>query len=143
MKKFLWIFATIIVIIMSIIYGYFTFKHKSDIIISNNIEYERYLNQEVYGGDLATIINKIVDNNTKYNIEKDNKGKYIEDDENSIKLDIKILDNETMYDAETIYYGKIENFVKFYNTVQFKCTDIKYHPKTGKVRYLYFEQISY
>ena len=142
MKKIIWTFIAIAIIVLSILYGYFTYKKNSDTILSQNAEYERYLNKEIYGADLATIINKVIDNNETYAIDKDNKGKYIDDNKNSIKMDIKIIDNETIYDVETIYNGEVENFIRFYNTVKFKCTDIKYHKETHKVKYLLFEQIS-
>ena len=40
-----------------------------------NVEFESYYNQEIYGGDLTTIINKAVDNNISNGVEKNNKGK--------------------------------------------------------------------
>ncbi|MBR3249653.1 MAG: hypothetical protein IKF83_03020 [Clostridia bacterium] len=142
MKKIIWIFIAIAIIVLSFLYGYFTYKKNSDTILSQNAEYERYLNKEIYGADLATIINKVIDNNETYAIDKDNKGKYIDDNKNSIKLDVKIIDNNTIYDVETIYNGGVENFIRFYNTIKFKCVDIKYHKETQKVKYLLFEQIS-
>ena len=142
MKKIIWIFIAIAIIVLSFLYGYFTYKKNSDTILSQNTEYERYLNKEIYGADLATIINKVIDNNETYAIDKDNKGKYIDDNKNSIKLDVKIIDNNTIYDVETIYNGGVENFIRFYNTIKFKCVDIKYHKETQKVKYLLFEQIS-
>lgn len=142
MKKIIWTFIAIAIIVLSILYGYFTYKKNSDTILLQNAEYESYLNKEIYGADLATIINKVIDNNETYAIDKDNKGKYIDDNKNSIKLDIKIIDNNTIYDVETIYSGGVDNFVRFFNTIKFKCTDIKYHKETQKVRYLLFEQIS-
>ena len=59
-----------------------------------------------------------------------------------MKMDIKFIDNDTIYNIETIYNSGIENFVKNYNTIQFKCTNIQYHEQTHKVKYLFFEQIS-
>lgn len=141
MKKFIAIFIAIVIIIISALYGYFTYKQNSNSIIKENAEFEYYYNKEIYGADLATIINKIIDNNEKNNIEKDNKGKYIDDNKTSKKMDIKITDNNTIYDIETIYSGGIDRFVKNFNTVQFKCTDIKYH-SNKKIKYVYFEQIS-
>ena len=42
-----------------------------------NRQFESYANQEIYGAELATIINKAVDNNQNNEVAKDDKGKYI------------------------------------------------------------------
>ena len=142
MKKFIGIFIAVVVIILSLLYGYFTYKNNSNSILKQNAEYEKYLNQEIDGTELATIINKIMDSNETNTIDKDIKGKYIDNNLSSIKMDILITDNETLYDAETIYRGGIENFVKNFNIIKFKCTEIKYHETTKKVKYLLFTQIT-
>lgn len=143
MKKIIGIFIAVVVIILSLLYGYFTYKNNSNSILKQNAEYEKYLNQEIDGTELATVINRVIDNNEKNAIDKDIKGKYIDDNLDTIKMDILITDNETLYDAETIYRGGIENFVKNFNTIKFKCTEIKYHETTKKVKYLLFAQITY
>ena len=142
MKKIIGIFIAVLVIILSLLYGYFTYTKNSNSILEQNAEFEKYLNQEINGTDLATIINRVIDNNEKNAIDKDIKGKYIDDNLDTIKMDILITDNETLYDAETIYRGGIENFVKNFNIIKFKCTEIKYHETTKKVKYLLFTQIT-
>ena len=142
MKKIIGIFIAVAVVILSLFYGYFTYTKNNNSIIKQNAEYESYLNKEIYGADLATVMNKVIDNNETNAIDKDNKGKYIENNINSIKMDIKIIDNDTVYDVETIQRGGIENFVKNFNTVKFKCTNIQYHENTKKIKYLLFEQIT-
>lgn len=142
MKKYVIAFIVIVIAIVSGLYGYFTYKQSDNAILKENAEYEYYYNKEIYGAELATIINKAINNNENNKVEKNNKGKYIENEENSIKIDIKIIDNDTIYDAETIYSGGIDKFVQNYNTVQFKCVNINYHPNTNRIKYLYFEQIT-
>ena len=83
-----------------------------------------------------------IDNNKKNGVQQDEKGIYINNQENSINIQIEITDNDTLYDMETLYNGGMENFVKYYNKIKFKCTKIEYHPKTKRISYLYFEQIS-
>ena len=73
---------------------------------------------------------------------KNKKGKFIDNDKNSINIDIKMLDTEETYNMETLYNGGIEKFVQYYNKIKFKCTDIKYHKTTNKVKYMLFEQIT-
>ena len=106
------------------------------------MEFESYLNQEIYGNDLATVINRAVDNNSKNNVEKTNKGIYIDNEANSISIEIKFTDNDSVYKMETLYNSGMQNFINYYNRIKFKCTDIKYHNSTKKVKYMLFEQIT-
>lgn len=142
MKRFILIFIAIVIAIIAILYGYFTYNLSSNNIKKSNAEYEYYYNKEIFGAELATVINKAIDSNENYKIEKDNKGKYIDNNKNSIKIDIKITDNNTVYDMETLYGGGIDRFVQNFNAIKFKCVNIKYHTDTGRVKYMIFEQIT-
>ena len=94
-----------------------------------------------YGIDLASVINKAVDKNTKNGIAKDEKGFFIQNDENSIEIEIYIKDNETTYKMESFYNSGTDQFLVYYGNIQFKCSKIEYHEKTGRVSYLLFEQL--
>ena len=142
MKKFIIIFITIVIVILALIYGYFTYNDNIKTIKQENAIYEEYYQKEIYGADLATVINKAINSNETNYIEKDNKGAYIENNTNSIKIDIHILDNDTTYNMETFYNNGIDKFVENYNIIQFKCTSIEYHNQTGKIKYMLFEQIT-
>lgn len=142
MKKFIIIFITIVIVILALIYGYFTYNDNIKTIKQENAVYEEYYQKEIYGADLATVINKAINSNETNYIEKDNKGAYIENNTNSIKIDIHILDNDTTYNMETFYNNGIDKFVENYNIIQFKCTSIEYHDQTGKIKYMLFEQIT-
>ena len=91
---------------------------------------------------MTTIINKAVDNNKNNDVPKDDKGKYINNNTNSIQIQIKMLDNEKIYAMETLYHGGMDKFVQYYNEIKFKCTNIEYHTVTNKVKYMLFEQIT-
>ena len=83
------------------------------------MQFESYYNQEIYGTDLATIINKAVDSNKNNEIQKDNKGKYINNDKDSINIDIKMLDdNGTIYSMEKIFNGGTSTFVQYYSQIK-------------------------
>ena len=110
-------------------------------VIKENEEYEKYKDQEVYGIDLATLINKAVDKNEKNNIPKDDKNLYIQNDENSIEIEIYIEDNETTYKMKVFYNSGTEQFIQYYGDIKFKCSKIEYHEKTGKIKYILFEQL--
>ena len=74
--------------------------------------------------------------------QRNNKGIYLNNDKNSISIEIKMLDDDSIYQMETIYNGGIQNFVNYYSDIKFKCVEIKYHSATNKVKYLLFEQIT-
>ena len=142
MKKIIiLILVLIICIIISFLSAYNTFQNEKNSIIKFNKEYEYYYNKEIYGVELATIINKIINNNNTYNIQKE-KGSYKEDGQNSIKLDIYIIDSDETYSVEKIYSLGTERFIQNFSSAKFKCTKIEYHNKSKKVKYIYFEQTS-
>ena len=141
MKK-IFIFVTIIIVIICIIaFQYNSYKRNQNAIASENSEFDQYLDKEVYGIDLATIINKSVDKNEKNKISKDEKGFFIENDVNSIKVQIYIKENEKTYEMEQIYKQGTEQFVQFFINEKFKCSKVEYHKKTGRIKYMLFEQI--
>lgn len=142
MKKLAIFFLIIIVIIVGISYIYLNYKANYYQAKKENNQFESYYNQEFYGADVVTIINKAIDNNLTNAVGRDNKGKFIENDTNSIKIDIKMIDNDTIYDMETLYAGGMDKFVQYYNQIKFKCTKIEYHSTNGKVKYLFIEQIT-
>lgn len=142
MKKLAIFFLVIIIIIVGISYMYLNYKAQINTAQRENRQLESYNGQEIYGTELTTIINKAFDNNTKNEIEKDGKGKYINNDQNSIQIDIKMLDNEKTYSMENIYNSGMDKFVQYYSEIKFKCTNIEYHKTTKKIKYMLFEQIT-
>lgn len=142
MKKIVIFFTIIVIMVAGIYYMYLNYKVNFNTTKKANLEFENYLNQEIYGNDLATVINRAVDNNSKNNVEKTNKGIYIDNEANSISIEIKFTDNDSVYKMETLYNSGMQNFINYYNRIKFKCTDIKYHNSTKKVKYMLFEQIT-
>lgn len=142
MKKILVIIICLVIIILAVIFNkYINYKAEKNQITKYNIEFESYLEKQIYGTELTTVINKAVDNNEKNNVKKDEQGLYIQNNTNSIQIEIKITDNDTTYQMETLYGGGMVTFVQYYNFINFKCTKIKYN-KAGKICYMMFEQIS-
>lgn len=142
MKKIAIFLAIIIIVICVISYLYLNYKAEYNTSKKANMEFERYLNEEVYGADLATIINRAIDNNQRNEVERNNKGIYLDNNQNSINMEIKMIDNDSIYQMETIYNRGIQNFINYYNNIKFKCVEIKYHNSTNKVKYMLFEQIT-
>lgn len=140
MKKLAIFFLVSIIIIVGISYLYLNYKANYYATKRENKQFESYEGQEVYGAEVATIINKAVDNNENHEVQKDEKGKYINNDNNSIQIDIKMLDIDKIYTMETLYSGGMNQFVQYYNQIKFKCTKLEYHKNTNKVSYMLFEQ---
>lgn len=135
------IFLVIVLTIVAVIgFKYMSYKNEYNAIQKENKEFEEYKDKEVYGLEVGTMINKAVDKNTKNKIEKDNNGNFIQNDKNSIEIEIYITDNETTYKMETIYNAGTEQFVQYYGNIKFKCSKIEYHENTGRIKYMLFEQ---
>ena len=103
MKRIICIILVIVIcIVISIAYAYSGYKKEYNEVQNFNSNFSQYIDKEFYGNELATIINRAIDNNEKNKIPKDSNGRYIEDEMYSIKVDIYITDNETTYSMETI-----------------------------------------
>ena len=122
MKKIAVFFLIIIIIIVGMSYMYMNYKSNYYSAKKGNEQLSSYYNKEFKGTVIATLVNKAYDNNLTGNIERNEKGKFIENDTNSIKIDIKMLDTDKTYDMETLYSGGMDKFVKYYSQITFKCT---------------------
>ncbi len=142
MKKFIIFLVVILMIIATISYLYLNYKANYNIAQKENFQFESYYNQEIFGPDVATVINKAIDKNSNNNIKKDNKGNYIEDNTNSIKIDIKFIDDDKIHNMEEIFNKGIGTFMQYYSQIKFKCTKVDYHKSSKKVKYILFEQIT-
>ena len=140
MKKMILVIICFVIIFLSI-FGvkFINYRAEKNKIKQENLEYETYLNKQILGTELTTFINKATDNNEKNKVPKNDKGYYIQNDTNSIEIEIKITDNDTTYKMETIYNGGMVAFVQYYNSIYFECKKIEYN-KLGKVSYVLFEQ---
>ena len=141
MKKIIIFLIIVLIIVATIAYMYLNYKATYNQTQIKNSQYESYDGQEIYGTDLATLINKAVDDNTKNNIEKADTGLYIDNEEDSVRIDIMFTDDDSVHSMEEIYNSGTSTFMQYYNQIRFKCTSIEHHSKTGRVSYMYFEQI--
>lgn len=142
MKKVIVFFIGIFIIVAILAYFYFNYRIMTNEAKRENAQYENYYEKEIYGTDLASLINKVVDDNTKNEVEKEDTGLYKDNGKNSIRLDIHFTDDDSIHTLEEIYNSGTYVFVQYYNQIKFKCTKIEYHEQTGRIRYLYFEQIA-
>jgi len=140
-QTLLLILAVIFIVICIVCSNLINIQSQNEVIKKENYTYEKYLNKEILGTELATLISKVVDQNEKNNVQKDEKGHYINNQQNSIKIDLKMTTIDKTYPMEEIYNSKMVNFVQNFNIIKFKCTSIEYHKKTGKISKLLFEEL--
>lgn len=144
MKKVLicLLIALIVVAIISVTFISNNYQKTMEV-KKENQEYEAYLNKELLGTDVTTIINKAINSNEKNEISKDEKGFYIENDNNSIKVEIIMFneDEATTYQMETLQKVGMNRFIDNFNLINFKCSKIEYHKKTNRISKIVFEQI--
>lgn len=142
MKKTICVILSIVVIILMCIYMNF----KQVLVAQNdakkfNLDYEFYNKESVLGTDITTLINKAFDNNEKYEIKKDENGIYLADDLYSIKIYVYMIINDTTYPMESLKKTGLQEFTKYFGQVEFKCTNVKYHEKTGRIAEMTFSAL--
>ena len=142
MKKIAIFLLIVIGIISTISYIYLNKINTEKIAEKENIKFEVYKEQEIDGVQLSTLINKAIDSNLQNEVRKDKIGKYLDNQTNSINIDIKFIDNDKTYNIEKIYNNGTEKFLAYYGSIKFKCTDVQYHNKTKKIKYMLFEQVT-
>ena len=142
MKKIAIFLLIIIGIVSTISYLYLNSINNQRIAQKENITFEIYKDEEITGAEVTTLINKAINSNQQNEIEKDKKGRYIDNETNSINIDIKFIDNDVTYNIEKIYNNGMDKFLTYYRDIKFKCVDVQYHDKTQKIKYMLFEQIT-
>ena len=141
MKKIIIILLVFIIVLCILLYNFNSIALDKQKISEENAEFELYLNKEIYGIDIACIINKGVDKNIKNEIQKDDKDFFIQNDENSIEIEVYLTEGDDIYKMEQIYKQGTEQFVQFFIDAKFKSSKVEYHEKTGRIKYILFEQI--
>lgn len=142
MKKLIIFLVIVLIIVATVGYVYLNYKATYNEAQVKNAQYESYDGKEIFGTDLATLINKAVDDNTKNKIEKEDTGLYEDNGKDSVRIDILFTDDNEVHSMEEIYNSGTDTFMQYYNQIKFKCTKIEYHQNNGRVSYLYFEQIA-
>ena len=141
MKKIAIFFITVVAIVSLMFFTYSNYKANIRQAQKENLKFDIYVEKEIQGLELATLINKAIDSNEKNEVKKDNKEKYIDNEKKKINIDIKFIDDDELYNIEKIYNSGIEKFLTYYRFLMFKNTEVKYH-SSGKIKYMKFEQIS-
>jgi len=90
MKKIAIFFIIIIAIVSTVAYIYLNQIATNRTLQKENAQFDIKKDQEMIGQELATIMNRVLNTNEKNEIPKNDKGEFIENNENSIKMDIQL-----------------------------------------------------
>ena len=141
MKK---VIIGIIIVVIVIIAFFYTWYNKKIVELNSlkefNSEFEGYLDREITGVDLTTIMNKAIENNNQYKIEKNSDGTYKENSKNSIEILVKPTKDGKFYPMEAYEKIGIKEFTKNFGVISFKSTKIEHH-KNGRISKIYFDFI--
>ncbi len=110
-------------------------------VLQFNKTFEDYKDKISLGSEVATLINKAIDNNEKKQINKNDKGIYQDDGKYSVQVFVRLEKDGDLFSMERINALKITEFVKNFSLQDFKCTGIEYHKETKRVSKIYFEAI--
>lgn len=144
MKKTLIVFGILFLTVLLIV-SVSIIQNKENLVAiqKENAEYEKYKEGQVFGTQVASLINKATNENLKNEVQQDEKGFFIENETNSVKIEIKLQNEKDLktYQMETIQKVGTDGFIKNFNLILFKCTGIEYHEQTKRVSKVVFEQI--
>ena len=139
MKKVILGILLIVVISVSIFFSWYKNNLQSLKEVKKfNSQFEEYLNKNITGVDLTTVLNKAIENNNKYKISKDSNGKYINDNNYYIDIIIKPVEGGKSFLMEAFEKVGIKEFTKSFGGIVFKSKKIEYH-KNGRISKIYFE----
>lgn len=142
MKKIAIFLLMILIVVSAISYLYINQKLRYREMQKENAKLDIVEGQEITGQDLVTLINKVIDTNRKNEVSKDKKGNYVDNEENSIQMDISFIDVDVTYNIERINQGGMSSFLQNYRGIIFKCSEVQFHKSTGKIKYIKVEQIT-
>ena len=123
MKKIGILICTLVIVIVAVIgVNIYSYNERLKAAEKNNKNYQSYYNVEVLGSDVGSLINKILDTNSKNNIQKDENGKYIDNGkEIAISVTIKFLELDKNISIEAIEKQGVDRFIKNFGAETFKC----------------------
>ena len=139
MKKVIIGILLLVIIVVSVFFSWYNRNvQRLKDVKKFNSQFEDYLNRDINGVDLTTIINKAIENNNKYNIKKDSKGVYLNDNNYYINIIIKPQEDGKSFLMEAFEQVGIKEFTKGFGGIVFKSTKVEYH-KNGRISKIYFD----
>ncbi len=142
MKKIIILLISIfIIIVVAFSYNYFQFEKEKSEINKFNKYFLDYNQKNIYGTDITTVINRAMDNNKQYKIEKNEFDEFIPDENNSVKIFINLQEDGLNYPMEKLYKVGINRFTEYFGMLKFECNQVNFH-ENGKVSEMYFKAIN-
>lgn len=140
MKKNIGIIIVLVIVVIAVFITWYmqTVNARKDVTEYNSGYESIYKENTINGVDLTTIINRAIDNNEKYSIEKDEKNVYIDDGEYYTEIYVKLIEDGEIYPMEAIEQVGISEFTRLYGSLNFECTATEYH-ENGRISKLTFE----
>ena len=138
-KTFIVICISFLVVIAGFYMMLLDFQKSEKVSREFNLRYEQLRDKTIYGSEIATIINQAIENNEKYNIKKNSKGTYINDNKYSLQVFVQLENEGEYFSMEKINNFKISEFIRNFSLEDFKCTKILYHDTTKRVSQIYFD----
>lgn len=140
-----------LVYMMSTSSGFFSAKQsveQTEQLVAFNNQYEAYNKKLLRGTDVISVMNKVIDNNTKYGVKGQNEPNYIMDVEFEMKesmiytktgtasINFKVGEKYNISSFSTIKNND-EAFTDFKRRI-FDCGKVEYNKTTGRVNYMLF-----
>ena len=140
-KGFIVIALLCLISIIVVVYNFNNYYAKQREVINFNKTYLEYDKDEVKGLDVTSMMNLAINNNEKYSIEKNDKDEYIDDGEYSIKIFLIMKIDGKTYPMEAFEKNGMEEFAQYFGGVIFKCNEVTYHEKNGRIATMTFEAL--
>ncbi|MBR2289637.1 MAG: hypothetical protein IJ867_03285 [Clostridia bacterium] len=139
MKK---VIIGIFLVVLAIVIAFGTWYHEKAQELKRiqkfNREFEEFLDTEISGVYLTTVMNKAIDYNTQNEIAKNANGTYQENDQNSIEIIIKPMLEGNAYPMEAFEKVGMKEFTKSFGEKVFKSSKVEYH-QNGRISKIVFE----
>lgn len=140
-KGFIIIASMCLIAILVVVYNFNNYYSKQKEVISFNKQYLEYNKDEVKGLDITSLMNLAISNNTKYNVARNSKNEFIDDGNYSIKIYLKMKIDGKTYPMEAFEKRGMDEFAQYFGSVLFKCNEVVYHEKSGRIAIMTFEAL--
>lgn len=145
MKKGVFYIILIVFILFSFfLVNYIKNKTNREKIILENNKYIEENGKTVQINSVVTVMNRAIESNIQNDISKDEKGLFIENDTNSIKVYLEIESRDAIIPMEDLLLsekGGANKVLKVFPDLFFEYKNIEYHKKTGRIKKIVFKAI--
>ena len=118
------ILATVVIVA---IFGTWYNKNMQELkdIKNFNDGFKEYIDKDIIGTELTTVLNKALENNNKNKIEKNSDGTYKTNNENSIEILVKLSKEGNFYPMDAFEKVGMKEFTSNFGRLTFKSTKVE------------------